>query len=309
MKQTKTSELNLSDLTPDIPMPKHWSQYGDHMTNVTNEYRQLLNNFKKIQSMALNSNPRKLRKKFTRTYPSGKKFTFEVKPANDFNKGEHISYCCQSKNCPQLLRCLKKNMKKSSILDGYNNLVKSHAVRKNNNKHFTTVKKIHTKGKLSDISSCICQRKTNKSKETFLTKNCHLEGKKIINSVSEKSSAMDKNLNSEDNDKSVDKCGNVVMEKNRNDLRKFNFPRIVKTKGVLCRDSMRKIFIYPPNGEEGSPLTLNKKCSNIDCRIEGDSRNGFRYKVTYKQEFLSPVWYPEEKESPFRKKENTTEYG
>ncbi|XP_018342078.1 PREDICTED: uncharacterized protein LOC108748415 [Trachymyrmex septentrionalis] len=57
-------------------------------------------------------------------------------------------------------------------------------------------------------------------------------------------------------------------------------------------DNLDKIFIYPPRGENGPPLTLYKRSSNISCRVKGDADTGFRYSVTYVQKFVSPSWMP-----------------
>ncbi|XP_051159764.1 uncharacterized protein LOC127280643 isoform X2 [Leptopilina boulardi] len=275
IKPIRTSDINLSDLTPDVPLPSHWSQCGQHMTNVANEYRDLLNNFKTIQSIAVNPCRKKLKKKFTRTYPSGKEFTFEVKPAKD-----SVTFC-----------------------KGYNNLIKRYACKKSDEEIFSK----KSKKKFNKISHCICDGKKGDDEKIYKKENqnlTNLKGEKI-KSVCENLTLKNENLK-HDGDK-LNKC-QELNAKNQ-ELNKFNFPRIVKPRGVFCRDNLRKIFICPPHGEEGSPLVLNKKCSNIDCRIKGDNLKGFRYKVTYKQEFLSPVWYPEEKGSPFRKRENTTENG
>ncbi|XP_018366808.1 PREDICTED: uncharacterized protein LOC108763561 [Trachymyrmex cornetzi] len=56
--------------------------------------------------------------------------------------------------------------------------------------------------------------------------------------------------------------------------------------------NLEKIFIYPPRGENGPPLTLYKRSSNISCRVKGDVDTGFRYSVTYVQKFVSPTWMP-----------------
>lgn len=52
------------------------------------------------------------------------------------------------------------------------------------------------------------------------------------------------------------------------------------------------ILIYPPRGENGPPLTLYKKSSNVNCRVKSDGNAGFRYSVTYVQKFVSPTWLP-----------------
>lgn len=329
--QVTSSDIKLSDLAPDVPFPSHWSQCGQHMTNVANEYRELLNNFKTIQSMAVDSKSKKLRKKFTRTYPSGKEFTFEVKPASNLKKNDKFLNC-QCKNCPILVKSLKKiqfskKPKKSIILDGYNNLVKSLEGKRNDKRFLGKCKK---KLRINENSACDCGRKIDdelsakkcESRVKIVKKNEKLKnqglGKKKCKTVSinRKSNSngtlnsMNENLNSvnEKNSKNENlNPENDKVEKNQK-LDEINFPRIVRPRGVFCKDDLRKILIYPPHGEEGLPLTLNKKCSNIDCRIKGDIHKGFRYKVTYKQEFLSPIWHPEEKGSPFKKKENS-EYG
>jgi len=56
--------------------------------------------------------------------------------------------------------------------------------------------------------------------------------------------------------------------------------------------NLEKIFIYPPRGENGPPLTLYKRSSNISCRVKGDADTGFHYSVTYVQKFVSPTWMP-----------------
>lgn len=58
------------------------------------------------------------------------------------------------------------------------------------------------------------------------------------------------------------------------------------------KPSLEKILIYPPRGEMGTPLTLYKQSSNINCRVKGDVNTGFRYNVTYVQKFVSPSWMP-----------------
>jgi len=68
--------------------------------------------------------------------------------------------------------------------------------------------------------------------------------------------------------------------------------RLEKSKHSHGGANLEKILIYPPRGEDGPPLTLYKRSSNISCRVKGDADTGFRYSVTYVQKFVSPTWMP-----------------
>lgn len=63
-----------------------------------------------------------------------------------------------------------------------------------------------------------------------------------------------------------------------------------KKKKKHCK---KKLLIFPPEGENGPPLTLYKNSSSVNCRVKGDREIGFRYDVTYVQRFVSSSWYPD----------------
>lgn len=68
--------------------------------------------------------------------------------------------------------------------------------------------------------------------------------------------------------------------------------RLEKPRRSHSGANLEEILIYPPRGEDGPPLTLHKRSSNISCRVKGDADTGFRYSVTYVQKFVSPTWMP-----------------
>jgi len=68
--------------------------------------------------------------------------------------------------------------------------------------------------------------------------------------------------------------------------------RLGRSRHDGSKTNLDRIFIYPPRGEIGPPLTLYKGSSNINCRVKGDADTGFRYSVTYVQKFVSPTWMP-----------------
>ncbi|KAJ8664450.1 hypothetical protein QAD02_006112 [Eretmocerus hayati] len=96
-------------------------------------------------------------------------------------------------------------------------------------------------------------------------------------------------------------------------------PRILKPRDCMKRAALKKMLVYPPEGHTGSPVTLFKQWSNIDCHVQGDPNNGFRYKVYYLQKFESDKWFPRDDKtpSPFRRLDNaaaaandsSTDYG
>ncbi|XP_011503256.1 PREDICTED: uncharacterized protein LOC105366496 [Ceratosolen solmsi marchali] len=90
-------------------------------------------------------------------------------------------------------------------------------------------------------------------------------------------------------------------------------PRVMKPRDGFKRAALKRMLIYPPEGQRGSPLTLFKTWSNIDCQVRGSASKGFRYKVYYIQKFESDKWFPNDKTgNPFRKKDDadcSTDYG
>ncbi|XP_016836902.1 uncharacterized protein LOC103315503 isoform X2 [Nasonia vitripennis] len=90
-------------------------------------------------------------------------------------------------------------------------------------------------------------------------------------------------------------------------------PRLYRPKDCLKRAAVRRMLVYPPEGQTGPPLTLRRSCSNIDCRVTGDPDNGYRYKVYYLQKFESDSWFPADDKtgSPFHRLEEdcSTDYG
>ncbi|OXU23565.1 hypothetical protein TSAR_016641 [Trichomalopsis sarcophagae] len=94
--------------------------------------------------------------------------------------------------------------------------------------------------------------------------------------------------------------------------RKKPEPRLYRPKDCLKRAAVRRMLVYPPEGQTGPPLTLRRNWSNIDCRVTGDPDNGYRYEVYYLQKFESDVWFPDDKTgSPFHRLEDdcSTDYG
>nr|XP_034192456.1 uncharacterized protein LOC117609843 [Osmia lignaria] len=61
--------------------------------------------------------------------------------------------------------------------------------------------------------------------------------------------------------------------------------RVAKPKDSWDRTNLNKVFVYPPSGEHGPPLTLYKNASSIRCAVRGNASDGFRYDVTYVQKF------------------------
>lgn len=299
------NNIRLQDLTPDLPLPDHWTKCGEHLTTVANEYRLLSDKLKSMQSLAEDESSNKnTGEKFTRTYPSGKEFTFEVKPAEEPSMRKSKGSCCECKECPLLSKTwgnMKSwgNGKESKILKSYNSLMKSKYLE-----NASLNKKIDRQYSQRSIK---CQEtfKLSPTEKTPNQKsNNHFKGseKKELNLHKMKS-----DHDRHDFEKKMSKDEKIKNKKKpESDI---NFPRIVKPGGESCKVNLRKILIYPPHGERGPPLTLYKKFSNIDCRIKGDATKGFRYNVTYKQKFVSQIWHPDDGASPFQKKENTTDYG
>ena len=126
----------------------------------------------------------------------------------------------------------------------------------------------------------------------------------------------DKSVIDDERTKNKPLHGKIIKEKTFEDKKASelnSFPKIVKLKDKSGKLNLKNILIYPPDGEKGPPLVLYKKFSNIDCMIKGDATEGFRYKVTYKQKFINPIWHPKENSGrPFQKKgncRNSTDYG
>ncbi|XP_024947749.1 uncharacterized protein LOC112495417 [Cephus cinctus] len=80
-----------------------------------------------------------------------------------------------------------------------------------------------------------------------------------------------------------------------------------KFQGKPLKKMSEKMLIYPPDGQDGPPLTLFRDSSRVDCRIKGNPRKGFRYDVTYIQNFVSPTWRPEEESASTKESDETYE--
>ncbi|XP_033214151.1 uncharacterized protein LOC117171184 isoform X2 [Belonocnema kinseyi] len=298
-----TNNIRLQDLTPDLPLPGHWTKCGEHLTTVANEYRLLSDKLKSIQTLAEDKSSNKnTGEKFTRNYSSGKEFTFEVKPAEKASMQKSERSSCECKECPLLSKTWERirswgNGKESKILKSYNSLIKSKYLE-----NAFLNKKIDRQ----------CSQGSIKCQETFklspTEKTSNQKSKSHSKSLEKKELNLHKMKSYHDRHDFEKKMSKDKKIKNKPECN-INFPRIVKPGGESCKVNLKKILVYPPHGEQGPPLTLYKKFSNIDCRIKGDVTKGFRYKVTYKQKFMSPIWHPDNGTSPFRKKKNTTGYG
>ena len=71
------------------------------MSTITKEYRKLSNHFRSIQSLAQHPSYNKIiRKQITKTYPSEKKFTFELKPAGEsLSQKINVRLHCKCRDC------------------------------------------------------------------------------------------------------------------------------------------------------------------------------------------------------------------
>ena len=304
-RNAKSSKnIRLQDLTPNVEPLKHWTQCGEHLTKVANQYRQLSDKLKSMQSLTEDESSNKITKKKLKAYTSGKKFSLEGKSAEECCSQNCNEFCCECNDCPLFLKTWEniKNWgsKESKILKRYNmltnkskNLLKGPLNRKIDSERSQCSSKCQ-ETLIKSPKEKTPNEKSKKLSKCFDKKELNLYQKKSdhARSDTEKKIFKDKKLQYRE----VPKCN-------------VNFPRIVKPGESSGKSNLRKILIYPPHGEEGPPLTLCKKFSNIDCRIKGDATKGFRYKVTYKQKFVSPIWHPKCGTGPFRKKENTTDYG
>ncbi|XP_066586503.1 uncharacterized protein [Prorops nasuta] len=315
----KTVEFDLYDLSPDVSIPEHWSQYGVHWSKVASEYRKLTGALKATQREAKSSSRKSVSKKITRKYPSGKEFCFEVKSAekklpkcsdnysmteseysNDYSfskneypddyfdlpSNEYLEDCnCFSKDYANFQRSTSRTTTRSSSRSG------------------SSIK--FTKNQDGSQIDCECSQEIVEKEEdpvrkletfcekvkainkSIISKNPKIHSRSVIETRIDLDNYKDTSLKNRGESDSSILFGNSSPN--------LENVRIARPENCEEKTSLKKILIFPPEGVEGPPLALYKNSSNINCQVKGDINNGFQYSVTYVQKFVSPTWRPTRK--------------
>lgn len=74
----------------------------------------------------------------------------------------------------------------------------------------------------------------------------------------------------------------------------FALPRVVKPEDSSGKFNIPKMFVYPPDEQQGTPLAVYKTSSFVNCSIKEKNNHGFKYYITYVQKYVSPIWRPDE---------------
>lgn len=280
-----------------------------------------------------NSGP--VRKRISRKYPSGKEFSFEVKTVNETENHRTGRNCAIGEISDEDGEVDTNRLCEDPVDDRSENWRESRRSPAPNGSSEKTTKDRTTRAMSEDdFVSCDCfssekKRKRERPDETDLVK--------TLEAFCDKVKAMDRELEAsivtsgdkiriddcecdefddvDGSELTCDKyCDACVGTDSTGKIGSDDVtmaPRIAKCCGASRKTNLKKIFIYPPDGEEGPPLTLLKKSSDIYCTIVSDANNRFRYKVTYKQNFFSPAWCPVDRCCPRNSDEyrNTDDYG
>lgn len=321
--------LNLADLCPEVQPPDHWTKYGEHLSRVTNEYKTLASRLKDMQRQAETTSTKgRMRKRISRKYPSGKEFSFEVKTVNkDDDNLEEIS---REENCDEELCACEEGTEMDDEETAVNWQVEAPSTACKGDGHYRKTKttRYRSSRPVTNDAFIACGRgpaeSLNKRKTSIEIKK-KADVVENLRSFCEKLKAIDREcessiLSNEKKKGDIDietescECENVDRETRDFEIpcdeywdacvgtnaetkpRRHNTenvsPKIVKPCGTSKKTNLKKIFIYPPKGENGPPLTLLKNSSDMDCKLVGNFDSGFRYKVTYTQKFVSPTWCP-----------------